>query len=304
MARPKKPSAQEKAQTDQTKHLFALAQKASWDGKQKPLNREAQEMQTMLAAMPAITISHPPISHPCEEKKAADRGNEAYVNMLRLSTGSLGLLYSPEALHERIREVYRLCFMQKPADMSVLNDYAAHYPVLALRSPWLADLLDPKEPKQFRFREADRCRALKALSAGFKRASNPNTGKKRVKHNDVEVARHEYRNLREELGRFYGPGGADIEAMKAEGEDGQQRARELVEGKVKEIAERVPNVQLPGSKIAALIFAGRLYEAARLTASRILNVRERDIEAKPESQSVAEEILRECEGKSAAPKPR
>jgi hypothetical protein len=302
MARPKNPSAQEKREADRAMHFFSLASKAMFDREHKPLDREAEEMRPMLAAMPPITISNPPMADPWEEKKAADSGSQAYTEMLHRRTESLQLLILPGALEERIREVYRLCFMENPKDMSVLNDYAAHHPVLALSSPWLADLLDTKKPKKFQFRESDRCRVLEALARGFKRASNPNTWKKRVKRDDVEVARHTCGQIHGELKKFYGSDCADIKALKAEERDGAARARGLIDGKVAEIAARVPQVRLPIPEIRNLVIKGRLSDAAKVIASRIWNVREREIEARPKWQGVAEEILRKRGGRATAPK--
>jgi hypothetical protein len=184
-------------------------------------------------------------------------------------------------LHARIKEVYRLCFgLSNGKDVTVLSDFAAHYPELALNCEWLANPikssfdLSIKYPALKSDRDARR-RILGALANGFRRAARPRLRHKLVAAN-LAAARLALKKTKEVLREFRDRDVPRRPWLKEQKQQIKCAIREMVN----ELAPCDAGHDPIRSKLEALLLQRRFSQAAVKITAKLFHVRERALETK------------------------
>lgn len=148
-----------------------------------------------------------PIEDPSEEKNIIERRKIPYSLYLILKLGAKSMGYTEKSVHNRIREVYRLCFDAKgKEDMKVINDFVAFHPDLVFDTPWLVEVVHNHtvfdEPGQSSYRT----RLLQASGYGFKRAAGNPSKRRWQKASWIDSQRELLKSFEQMLKQFYKSG--------------------------------------------------------------------------------------------------
>jgi hypothetical protein len=262
----------------------------------KTAGRKARQKKIKSAGLPNLATPHPlnsaaPISaitslpiDPWEEKRAAERDKAGYIIHLMRKAG-IGAVRCPQGggpLNSRIKEVYRLCFRFKGGkDVSVLSDFAAHYPELALNCEWLA-----KAAKSNFYLWADypdlkgdrsaRSRILNALANGLRRAARPK-GKRELRLGALAPAHFYLQEVKAELIKF-----CELEVPRQPwGRELEKRIRAKVRERVGALVSEDGRLGPIQPKLEELLLQRRPYKAALKIAATLFYVRERSLQDKP-----------------------
>jgi hypothetical protein len=216
----------------------------------------------------------PPIRNPVEEREILERdGRGAWLDWLRESTKIRGIFAShPLDEDRRVAEVYRRCFVNsKNADTSIIGNFAAHFPRIALSGTWLpAALREWSDKNSCESGKSRVNRFLKDIGAGFRRAATRPYGKTAFRPGKLRAARTFRVQKQDELRCFLDPL-----------RDAEEKWREeQLRQKVSELTTQYRLKSPAASRLGNYLLSNRTYDASVLLAAAAFRVRERDLESK------------------------
>jgi len=179
----------------------------------------------------------------------------------------------------RISEIYRLCY-EAAKDGTVITDFAAFHPELAIAASWLAKTVRQEARSPWEYSQAlGQNRLLRALAKGFDRASRGSTRRKRrLRAERLQAARSYRTRTQRDLEEFFRA--TDLAGLDSEG--AQDRSRKLVREKVDEIVRQNPEILGPRREVLSHLLGNRHgYEASVLIASVVFGVASRKLETAP-----------------------
>lgn len=213
-----------------------------------------------------------PIDDPWKEKELLELNFFDYIWYLWVEKQEYRELpILDKALHDRIREVYRLCFKsEKKEKMKVINDFVAFHPKLAFNTPWLADLVKKYPTFDRSGDNRARTRLLKALGAGFRRAADfrLQTNRK-IRSMKLEQGKKLVETFEGRLRTF------------CESENWVYGIREgVVSEEVEKLIKGYPCLEESRAELTKHILHKRVTAAAQLIVSKVLPVRLHDLKSK------------------------
>lgn len=211
----------------------------------------------------------PPISDPTAEKRILERdGPGKWIDWLQGRTKADSFGHHPADEAKRIAEVYRLCFEKsRREDVSIVGDFAAHYPGIFLSGTWVAEVA-----KQWSVTKLDETnRLLKAIADGFRRASPP-AWNRQQRRGRLRAAREFRSRMGSELKSF-------LEELRCQ-DSTKEWLAEQIGVRVSDLVHRNPRLSSVAEKLRKKLLARRAYQAAILIAATIFEVRERDLQTK------------------------
>ena len=212
-----------------------------------------------------------PIDDPWEEKETIEKRKITYSVYLIRKLGAESIGFTKESVHNRIREVYRLCFESRDKkDMEVIDDFVAFHPGLAFDTPWLDLLVHEHTVFDEPWEGSYRTRLLMALASGFERAaySKLATGR-RFRSMKLNWGRIWVEALKDELLRFYG----SVDWIHADKE-------EVVTEKITELVKRYPRLEESREKLTEHLLHKRVKAAAQFIVNKVLRVGIHDLRSK------------------------
>lgn len=145
-----------------------------------------------------------PIDDPWEEKEIVERQKIPYAFYLAGKHGVRDIGWTKEAVHNRIREVYRLCFESRnKMDSQVLRDFVAFHPAIVFDTKWFATLVSEQTVFEHPREGIGRKRMLTALRDGFKRAADNPSKKAWRRAGWIEMQRYLMNSFKEDLRKSY-----------------------------------------------------------------------------------------------------
>ncbi|MGO9492909.1 MAG: hypothetical protein ACLPZY_11540 [Terracidiphilus sp.] len=214
-----------------------------------------------------------PIENALHEKETFEKGEDLRKLNSERCTGPV--VVSGEIRARRIIEVYRRCFEEADQNnrLRVVSDFIAHFPQLAFDADWLKTLL--RVPVLCpRVGDSSREVVFGAVANGFRRAARGSKEPAIQRSYRISGTRIAARNLQDELSMW----NDSLDRHHSTPEELAARAAE----KADEIAKKYCKLGQRGEqRLTRLLRDGKCYKAAILIASRLFDVRERDLQSKP-----------------------
>jgi hypothetical protein len=215
-----------------------------------------------------------PIEDASHEKLVFEKGERERKLCPQRYTGPI--LVTADARCRRILEVYKRCFEEADDDTreKVIGDFVAHFPHLSFDADWLSDLVRTQSALPGAANESKRTRTLLAMAKGFRRAANTKKRQPAIqKSYRLHAARTVQRAFCDELTRWK----VGLERPASTPAWIAERAA----SKTEELADTYRQLlRSDKQRLTALLQQGHCYEASVLVASRVFNVRERDLQQK------------------------
>ena len=227
----------------------------------------------MLRGINFTRLEDIPIENALHEKETFEKGEDLRKLNSERCTGPV--VVSGEIRARRIIEVYRRCFEEADQNnrLRVVSDFIAHFPQLAFDADWLKTLL--RVPVLCpRVGDSSREVVFGAVANGFRRAARGSKEPAIQRSYRISGTRIAARNLQDELSMW----NDSLDRHHSTPEELAARAAE----KADEIAKKYCKLGQRGEqRLTRLLRDGKCYKAAILIASRLFDVRERDLQSKP-----------------------
>jgi hypothetical protein len=224
---------------------------------------------------PPLNLTDIPIDDPFWEKRWAEESPYELCKALGEKL-QRRLMWVPEQLKVRIVDVFRQCFEKSLPSESrrIIRDFVAFYPDLALRAPWLAELVRKCVEMSDGFGpQSTRNTIVRALADGFRKASDPVSQiRKSLEYSRLEAARYVSLEIRDELKAW---GKLLDRSLASEEWLDEQASRKCVE-----LVERYKIGKRQRRTLEQFLRQGNHYKASIVIAATVFRVRARNLEAK------------------------